>query len=191
MPPPCVWEQLVARYSEPQRAYHTLRHLKECFGWFEQVRRIARQPGEIAFALFYHDAIYDTHAPGNEEQSADLAEDILTEYVRGDSEPARVRALILATKHDAQPMDQDAKLLVDIDLSILGSPSARFEEYERRIRSEYKWVAAEAFRNGRRRVLSQFLNRPSIYSCDYFRERLESTARSNLLWSLNRIDEID
>ena len=134
-PPDCVWEELQARYSEPHRAYHTLQHLEECFGWFEQVRALARQPGDIAFALFYHDAIYDTHASDNEAQSAKLAADVLSEYVRGDADAARVSSLIMATTHDAQLKDADACLLVDIDLSILGAEPARFDEYEQQIRS--------------------------------------------------------
>jgi predicted metal-dependent HD superfamily phosphohydrolase len=184
MPPPCTWEELQARYSEPHRAYHTLQHLGECFGWFGQVRALARYPGDIAFALFYHDAIYDTHASDNEAKSANLATDILGEYVRGDAEPARIVSLIMATKHDAMPASRDEQLLVDIDLSILGAAQPRFDAYEQQIRFEYAWVTPDAFRDGRRRVLKQFLDRPAIYSCPFFHERLEAAARSNLERSL-------
>jgi predicted metal-dependent HD superfamily phosphohydrolase len=190
MPPPCVWEELVLRYGEHQRAYHTIRHLEECFGWFAQVRSIAARPGEISFALFYHDAIYDTHAADNEERSADLAANVLHEHVRGDSNAERIRSLILATKHDAELEDSDARLLVDIDLSILGAPPERFDEYEREIRKEYEWVGIEDFRRGRRRVLERFLDRPAIYGSSHFHERLEAPARANLRRSVVNIDLI-
>jgi predicted metal-dependent HD superfamily phosphohydrolase len=189
-PPPCTWEELQARYSEPHRAYHTLQHLKECFAWFEQTRSLARHPGDVAFALFYHDAVYDSHAHDNEARSAELAEDVLGEYVRGDAEPQRIVALIMATKHDAVPADNDAQLLVDIDLSILAAAPGRFDEYERQVRKEYDWVAPDAFREGRRRVLQQFVERPAIYSLPLFRERLEATARHNLERSLAELGEI-
>jgi len=78
MPPPCVWEELLARYREPHCAYHTLQHLTECFAWFEQVRPLAHHAGDVAFALFYHDVIYDTHASGNEALSAELATAVWT-----------------------------------------------------------------------------------------------------------------
>lgn len=183
-PPDCVWEELQARYSEPHRAYHTLQHLEECFGWFEQVRALARQPGDIAFALFYHDAIYDTHASDNEAQSAKLAADVLGEYVRGDSDAARVSSLIMATKHDAEPRDADASLLVDIDLSILGAEPARFDEYERQVRFEYEWVPVEQFRARRGQILQQLLARPTLYGMAFFRDRLEAKARQNLARSV-------
>ncbi len=183
-----MWEQLQARYSEPHRAYHTLQHLQECFTWFGQVRALAVRPGDVAFALFYHDAIYDPRAANNEEQSANLATSVLSEYVRGDSEPERVVSLIWATKHDAVPEDDDARLLVDIDLSILGAAAARFDEYEQQIRKEYDWVAPDAFREGRSRVLERFLVRPAIYGCPFFHERLEAIARINLARSLARLN---
>ncbi len=179
-PPPCVWGNLAARYSEPHRAYHTLHHLDECLTWFGQVRRHARHPGDVAFALFYHDAIYDTHASDNEDRSAELAAAVLAEYVRGDANPRRVKSLIMATKHDAVPEDADAQLLVDIDLSILGSTPERFDEYERQIRKEYDWVAPDVFQTGRRRILLQFTRRTAIYSLPFFREHLETQARANL-----------
>jgi predicted metal-dependent HD superfamily phosphohydrolase len=70
------------------------------------------------------------------------------------------------------PSSEDAKLLTDIDLSILGADPARFDEYEEQVRKEYEWVAPEAFRTGRGRILAQFLGRPAIYSCPFFHERL-------------------
>ena len=41
------------------------------------MRPLATQPDAMEIALWYHDAIYDTHAADNEEQSATLAAHIL------------------------------------------------------------------------------------------------------------------
>jgi predicted metal-dependent HD superfamily phosphohydrolase len=187
-PPPCVFEDLQARYCEPGRAYHTRQHLDECFAWFGQARSMMHAPGRIAFALFYHDAIYDTRAADNEARSAALACDVLSEYARAnDGDADAVAALILATKHDAVPGGGDAQVLVDIDLSILGAAVPRFDEYERQVRREYHWVEAEAFRTGRARILRQFLDRPAIYNTAFFRARLEAAARDNLARSLRAL----
>src|SRR6185436_10292961 len=124
-PPSCIFEELQARYSEPHRAYHTLQHLQECFAWFNETRSLMRAPGNVAFALFYHDAIYDTHASNNEARSAALARTILEEYVRCDNDFDAIETLILATRHDVVAQPGDAQLLVDIDLSILGAPPFR------------------------------------------------------------------
>src|SRR5262249_27241910 len=163
-------------YGEPHRAYHTLRHLEECFAWFERVRGLARNPGEVALALFFHDAIYDPRAHDNEAKSAALAASVLRRCGASAAEPA-VRKLILATKHDAVPDEWDACLLVDIDLSILGAGRDRFDEYESQVRREYAWVAEPDFRSGRRAILQAFLARPFVYATAFFRQQLEAAAR--------------
>ena len=64
-------------------------------------------------------------------------------------------------------------MLVDIDLSILGAESMRFDEYENQVRAEYSWVPAFLFRSTRKKILQGFLARPSIYATAHFQQRLE------------------
>jgi predicted metal-dependent HD superfamily phosphohydrolase len=94
---------------------------------------------------------------------------------------------VLTTKHNAVPEEEDAKLLVDVDLSILGAAESRFAEYERQIRQEYGWVPEDSFRQGRARLLASLLNRSSIYSTAWFASRLEEQARKNLSRSLEEL----
>ena len=101
---------------------------------------------------------------------------------------ARIERMILATKHDAIPEDGDARLLVDIDLAILGSAPGRFDAYERQIREEYAWVPEADFRAGRARLLRSLLDRPRIYATDWFHDRLEEKARANLERSLRALE---
>jgi hypothetical protein len=70
----------------------------------------------------------------------------------------------VATEHKQPPDDADAKLLVDIDLAILGAPRQRFDQSDAQIRSEYGHLAEAEFRAGRRAVLSGFLARPRLYN---------------------------
>ena len=65
--------ELLARYAEGQRAYHTLQHLGECLVHLARERDGAERPAEVALALRYHDAIYDVHRHDNEARSADWA----------------------------------------------------------------------------------------------------------------------
>jgi predicted metal-dependent HD superfamily phosphohydrolase len=183
-PPLHAFDELRWRYSEPRRAYHTLEHLRECFAWFDQVHDRVRAPGEVALALFYHDAIYDPRAADNEAKSAALAAKVLA---RRAAIAQRVSALILTTRHDAPAQDGDAQTLVDIDLSILGAPAPRFDEYERQVRAEYAHVADDAFREGRADILRAFLARPALYGTAYFHDRLEAPARANLRRSLEAL----
>jgi predicted metal-dependent HD superfamily phosphohydrolase len=178
-PPHGAFADVTQRYREAHRAYHTLQHLDECFAYWVETRASA----EIGLALFYHDAIYDTHTSDNEEKSAQLAIATL-EGALPRAALERIAALILTTKHDAQPQGDDETLLIDIDLAILGAPSKRFDEYERQVRIEYGWVAEADFRSGRARILRSFLDRPILYGTAFLHDKLEAQARSNLRRSL-------
>ena len=66
-----------------------------------------------------------------------------------------------------------ANVLVDIDLSILGTDAARLEEYEQQVREEYAWVPDFLFRRTRGKILQGFLARQGIYATAHFHDRLE------------------
>src|SRR5262245_66185655 len=56
------FEALAERYAEPHRYYHTSRHIAECLAEVDHVRHLARDPVAVELALWFHDAIYETHA---------------------------------------------------------------------------------------------------------------------------------
>lgn len=175
-----LYDALIDRYSEPHRKYHSLQHLTECLAWFKSVANLAICAAEIEAALWFHDAIYEPIQPNNEELSALWAKDSLTESGVSAVSAARVQTLILATRHTALPVLPDERLLVDIDLAILGSSKSRFDEYEQQIKEEYAYVPERLFREKRQEVLLSFLARENIYSTQYFRDVLEQQARANL-----------
>ncbi|MBA4108805.1 MAG: N-methyl-D-aspartate receptor NMDAR2C subunit [Leptothrix sp. (in: Bacteria)] len=178
--PSGLQDQLVAAYQEPQRHYHSLQHLIECLAHFDQVLGQAKCPGEVAIALWFHDAIYDVKGKSNEQQSADWAVSALSAAGADQATQDRVRQLIMATKHDAEASEPDQQLLVDIDLAILGAGPERFAEYDRQVRAEYSWVPGLVYNIKRKAVLKSFLGRKYIYSTKHFRELYEAQARSNL-----------
>ncbi|HET8699272.1 MAG TPA: N-methyl-D-aspartate receptor NMDAR2C subunit [Gammaproteobacteria bacterium] len=185
--PEGLYERLLACYSEPRRYYHTRRHLDECFAAFEAVRSSATHPAEIEIALWFHDAIYDTKRNDNEAKSADWARAALLDAGVSAEVAERVHALVLATRHAAAPQGNDAAILVDVDLSILGAKPQRFAEYERQVRLEYEWVPDRLFRRTRRKILEEFLRRPSIYTSEPFRGTRERAAQSNLRRSVEQL----
>jgi predicted metal-dependent HD superfamily phosphohydrolase len=179
-----LYRALIARYSEPHRKYHTVRHLDECFARLDEARASAGHPYEIELALWFHDAVYDVRGQDNEEQSASWARAAAGRAGLSEAVGERLSQLILATKHDAEPPSPDAALLVDVDLAILGTAPERFDEYERQIRDEYSWVPGFVFRRKRREILQGFLARPRLYSTSHFRDRYEAPARANLTRSI-------
>jgi predicted metal-dependent HD superfamily phosphohydrolase len=186
-PDPKLHGELIARYSEPHRKYHTMQHLDECFEKLDEIRSLARYPAEVELALWFHDAIYDVKRHDNEEKSADWARTSASTAGVSAEVCDRVYSLILTTRHKAVPRGTDAEILVDVDLSILGAAPDRFDEYERQVRGEYAWVPEFIFRRERKAILKEFLARPRIFSSTHFRDRYEQQARSNIERSLERL----
>lgn len=177
-------DRVLARYAEPHRRYHTLQHLHECLERLESVLAQAEHPGEVEFALWLHDAIYELSGHDNEAQSAQWALRELSAAGAAAEVAVRVEALIMATRHSALPQGLDEQLLVDVDLAILGAPPARFDEYEAQVRGEYAFVPQDVFQRKRAEILAGFLGRPVIYNTPVLRALLETQARSNLARSL-------
>lgn len=173
-------DELLTRYAESQRSYHTQQHLAECLALFEEVHDAAAHPAEVEMALWFHDAIYDVKGSGNEERSADWAFDALSRSGVDAAAAGLVRDLVLATQHTALPTGADEQVLVDIDLAILAADTPRFDEYERQIREEYSYVPGFLFRRKRKQILKSFLDRPVLFNTPRLRERLEAAARENL-----------
>lgn len=176
-----VFETIVAHYTEPYRAYHTLEHLEHCFEEFDRVKHLAYHVLTLELAIWLHDVIYDPTARNNEEQSAELALRLCRQAKLGDNFGKLVANLIRLTKHTgASAVSKNGRLLLDIDLAILGQPPKRFWEYERQIRIEYAWVPEDEYRQRRAEVLRSFLKPRPIYRTWSFQERYEAQARANL-----------
>ena len=182
-----VFERLIACYSERHRKYHTVRHLDECLGKLEELRTEATHPDEVELAIWFHDAIYDTRRQDNEARSAEWARATASAASLPAAVGERIYTLILVTRHDAEPREPDERILIDVDLSILGAPPRRFDEYEEQVRAEYSWVPAIVFRAKRREILRGFLARPSIFHTRKFAEAYEARARANLERSIARL----
>ncbi len=182
-----VYQELVSHYSEPHRHYHNLQHIGECLEELDAVKQVARHPLAIELAIWFHDAIYDPRAPDNEERSAELAEKRITEAGGGEDLRASVSALVMATKSHDRSAHGSTPLIIDVDLSILGKPEARFWEYEAQIRKEYDWVPTEIFAAKRAEILEKFLARGRIYSTQPFLDRYEKQARANLQASVQKL----
>lgn len=141
------------------------------------------QPAELALALCFHDAIYDPQAKDNERRSANWAQAVMQAAGAAPDALQRVDALVMATCHfqPAQaPLPAESAWMLDIDLSILGAPGARFAQYQAQIQAEYAWVPAADYALRRQSVLRGFLQRPAIYQTATMRARLEAQARQNL-----------
>lgn len=183
-PPQNLRQQLLDAYSEFHRSYHTLQHLGECLVGLEQLRDLAERPAEIELALWFHDAVYDPKRKDNEQRSADWASEAVLGADLAPVVAERIVAMVMATRHQSLPVTTDEKILIDIDLAILGASPERFAEYEQQIGREYHWVAEAQRIVTRGRILQSFLDRECVYSSAPFKTLLEQRARQNLRASI-------
>jgi predicted metal-dependent HD superfamily phosphohydrolase len=185
--------ELMTAWSESHRQYHDQRHLRECLALWTRWREHSPGAGEVAIALWFHDAIYDPQAPvsgSNELNSAAWAARSLVRAGADSDTAQRVHDLVMVTQHDAPAALEsgpDAQLLVDIDLSILGSPAERFERYDQDVRKEYAWVPGFRYQEARAQVLQSFPDRPRLYNGEHAVALLEAQARVNLAAALSRL----
>lgn len=175
-----VFEDLYQRYTEPHRHYHTAEHLEYCFNALDQNFFMVPGRTQVELALWFHDAVYDTTAKDNEEQSAELAKKACVALGATTIFAYTVADLILTTKHTSEPSGAGAKILLDADTAILGADRKEYLKYETNIRQEYSWVPEPIFRQKRIEVLQSFLNRPHIFLTDEFRNSHETQAQTNL-----------
>ena len=175
-----TFSRLQSAYAQKHRAYHTSRHIDECLSLLDELKHLAEHPSEVECALWFHDAIYEPMSKLNEERSANWVTDFGAGVGLESDTVARIRAHIMATRHVALPADNDSRLVVDIDLAILGAVPSRYEEFERDVRREYRWVPGLVYRPKRAAILQSFLDRPRIYHWEPAYARFERQARVNV-----------
>jgi predicted metal-dependent HD superfamily phosphohydrolase len=173
--------QLLERWREPHRRYHTLAHLAAMLA-------IVGQWPVVELAVWFHDAVYDPRVTDNEEASAQLAERSLSAVGVGPATVAEVARLVrLTARHDPGSGDGADVLLCDADLSILAADPARYDAYAAAVRREYGQVPDEAWRVGRAAVLRHLLGLAVLYRAVPERADWEVQARANLARELSAL----
>jgi predicted metal-dependent HD superfamily phosphohydrolase len=176
-----LFNALVEHYSEGARAYHNLSHIQSLLALSESFLDKVQNRDSFYFAVWFHDVIYDTQRSDNEEKSAEFAVEALARLGVPEQTMAIAREMILATKHHrGDDLSWDTKAFLDLDTSILGAPEEIYEEYSRAIRKEYSWVPDVLYREGRMKVLNDFLGRERIYDTEEISAKYETRARHNI-----------
>jgi predicted metal-dependent HD superfamily phosphohydrolase len=172
-----VAADIVTRYAEPHRRYHTSEHIEEMLAITDRLGAT----DEVTCAVWFHDVIYDPPRADNEARSAEHARQALGSLVAPVACVDEVARLVGSTKlHDPIEGDRNGQVLTDADLAILGAPAARYERYVRDVRAEYAQVSDEEWRAGRKRVLDNFLARPTLFFAPQVRDACDAQARTNL-----------
>ncbi|WP_109829836.1 HD domain-containing protein [Reichenbachiella versicolor] len=177
------YNQIIELYSNSKRHYHNLNHITALLRLVQQYRYLLKSPQTIEFAVWYHDVIYNVSKSNNEESSAEMARNHLTQLGVEESVISECQEIIIATKSHRLPkgLDSfDAKFFLDIDLSILAADQEGYLTYTKQIRKEYGLYPDFLYNRGRKKLLLEFLNVDRIYQTNLFFENWEIQARDNI-----------
>ena len=190
-------EDLLERYEQPHRKYHTSVHLSEMLTALKTLykRHHTATPRAVLLAAWFHDAVYEANPGEDEAASADLARTTLTPlastgFLTNREVTAIAHLIELTASHQlADGIEEytsgaltraDAAFFLDADLAILAADSPRYTRYVAGVRAEYAHYAPDAFTRGRAAILQGFLNRTAIYASDTAHLLWDAPARLNL-----------
>ena len=190
-------EDLLERYEQPHRKYHTSVHLSEMLTALKTLykRHHTATPRAVLLAAWFHDAVYEANPGDDEAASADLARTALTPlastgFLTNREVTAIAHLIELTASHQlADGIEEytsgaltraDAAFFLDADLAILAADSPRYTRYVAGVRAEYAHYTPDAFTRGRAAILQGFLNRTAIYASDTAHLLWDAPARLNL-----------
>lgn len=175
-----AFEDLWHRYHESHRHYHHAGHIEDLLTMALEAESYFEDPDVVAFAIWYHDVIYQSVWRDNEARSEAHARSWLARSSLSLLRRQKVSGLILATATHAKSQDSDTQLFLDMDLSVLAWPSERYRGYVRQIRKEYWLIPKLIFNKNRRLFLERMAASERIFQSDYFYAKCESAARRNI-----------
>lgn len=183
-----VGADLLSRWGEPHRHYHTVAHLAVVLAVVDENAGHASDADAVRLAAWYHDAVYDPRRLDNEEASALLAEATLPGLGVPPERVSEVARLVrLTASHDPSAGDRNGELLTDADLCVLASPPEVYQTYTHAVRREYAHVTDPAFASGRAGVLHNLLCLPNLFHTPVLVDRWENLARANLTRELSAL----
>ncbi|MFK0296031.1 hypothetical protein ACIQU6_36925 [Streptomyces sp. NPDC090442] len=178
-------DNLLRRWAEPQRRYHTTDHLVAVLDRIDELAAHAEDLPTVQLAAWFHDAVYRPDRSENEERSAALAERALPELGVDAARTAEVARLVrLTVTHDPAPEDRNGAVLCDADLAVLAGGPDAYAAYAAAVRAEYGFVPDPDFRAGRAAVLRQLLALPRLFRTPQAHDQWEGPARHNLATEL-------
>ena len=182
-----TFDELDKAYTQPHRRYHTTEHISAMLRHVDRVNDLLEQPSLVELAIWFHDAIYAPFSSTNEADSAVWAVKFLNDNGALANDADVVSDLIMATLHNSKVSNNDQALLVDIDLSILGTEPNVYQQFEKDIRFEYKRVPYFLYKKKRKEILKGFLDRTSVYQTAFFIDQYEVRARNNMKRALQQL----
>ena len=174
-----VFKEVHDDYSAPGRFYHTPKHIEHCLAQFDLVVGEMEDADAVEMAIWFHDLIFDVNVDDNELQSARRFVELANKSMNAEFK-TRVYDLIMATAPPRLPKTGDQEFMLDIDLSSFGLPWDDFVRDSIAVRRESPRLSDADFFPGQLAFLESLVSREHFYFTNFFRSRIEESARSNI-----------
>lgn len=176
-------------YTESHRHYHNLTHISSMIQEIDNNPDNSLDHDVLLFATWFHDIVYNPKKHDNEEKSAMLAVKMLKQLGVPQEKIKKVETLILATANHMNINDPDPDMcfFLDCDLKVLGATREQYILYAEDIRKEYIHVLSLIYSIGRKKILKRFIESSSIYRTEYFKNKYEKQARSNIMFEIKNL----
>ncbi|WP_309135332.1 hypothetical protein [Cellulomonas sp.] len=190
-------EDLLDRWSRPERHFHNVRHLVDVLARVDELDEEAHEPDLVRLAAWYHGAVFDSAErkayanKGGEDEaaSARLAREQLTALGVPERRVQRIADLVSAlVRHAPDRQDIDCAVLCDADLAMLATEPQRYKAYLKDVRAEYAHLPLEDYLRARARILRKLLARPSLFVSP-LAQPWEEPARQNVSAELQRLEK--
>jgi len=186
-------EDLRRRMSAADRRYHGLAHLAALWSRHRVLGRgteFHAPPMErlIAGAIAFHDAVFDPTLADNERASAALWRDAAgaAGMLQRDEVDWVARTIEATSDHlgapDAQrtPLERARLWVLDLDLTPLGEPPARFARNARLLRAEHAHLDDAAWERQSLGFLARLQAAPRLFRTPAIAAAFEARARTNI-----------
>ena len=173
------WRRVETKYNEPGRHYHTLVHVDAMLTL--ATKYDVQDSVAVDLATIFHDIVYDAVDGGrgrNERESAQVFVEFAHSTTMTSERISKVVQWIERTwTHCGDGLDDDGRLFMDFDMSILGAESEAYALYASQVRLEYGHVNWLYWRIGRSQFLSSSTSK-RVFSSPQF-AGLEGKALEN------------
>lgn len=148
-------DEILHRWSEPHRTYHSLSHLEDLVHQIQAHAELApKEHDMLILAAIFHDIIYDPRLSDNEERSAAL----FLAHSPLDVDAEEIATIIRDTKTH-KPTTHLSVIFSHMDMSVVRQPYEKLLVWEHGIKAEYKHLPGVAYAVARAYFLSKMMKK--------------------------------
>lgn len=175
-----TYSMLSDAYSASDRYYFDMDYIYFCLNEFDEVDHKLRVPDAVELAIWFHKLIYSPRLKDSEVNCAWRANFLCSSSDIPEEFGDYVSELIMSLGETSIIKYTDCRYLIDITNFMFGQSEEGYRWYEYQVRRERPLIQNKTYDRIRKRYLESLLERRSIYMTDFFQERHEKQAKTNI-----------